>query len=226
MPRPAGGLNTGHLTRSARRLILSALGGHVDKKGNAKARQNWELRRDAIRRARAVGVFESLWKRVAKNREDLSKGENFPALHSLEQSWEVLDEFYGGIVKRAGAERTGSTPFDDVMFHIEMGFYPPPELMLAVLDSYRTYLQGAGALTMEDCFFGRPRRKAGGHAQQQMTRARYILWGIEMDGLQEEGHTKIRAAEIISERFGGKPDPESIVRLVNKNYPFGRIKKP
>lgn len=185
-----------------------------------------ELKRKARRRDEDTSA---LWERVAFWRQMLARRrETTPAFDSLESAWEKLDEHYHGVVKREG-ERAAETPAEALFFHVEIGMYPPPELLLAVDEAYRVYLEGRGTLTLEECFFGRPPRKGGVLAKRRGTRSRYVHWGIKMQGYIEDGHSQIRAAEMVSEDLGGKPEPESILRLVTKHYPFIlkiRINKP
>jgi hypothetical protein len=181
-----------------------------------ESRRNWERRRAAIIRARARDDdVESLWKAVSRNQRELLNQSQRPVLQSLEESWMALDALYGGIVKRGNDQRTATTPFEAVMFHIEMGFYPPPELLLALSDAYALYRHAAGKLSLEEVFFGRPRRKAGNHAKRRTQHAKLLWMSIQMHFLLKEGYTKIRAAEEISNRLGGKPEPESIIRMLN-----------
>ena len=140
---------------------------------------------------------------------------NFPTLNGLEESWQVLDEFYGGVIKRADVERTADTPLEALLFHVEMGFYPPPELLLALARAYNVYRYTDGKVSLEEAFFGPPRRKAGNHAKRRAAHAKLMHMSIHMHFLLKDGHTKIKAAEMISEQFGGKPEPESIIRMLN-----------
>lgn len=156
---------------------------------------------------------ELTWQQVTRERERLAHCEKYPVLSSLEKTWEVIDSLYDGIVKRD--ERTAEYPFDALLLYVEMGFYPPPELLLAVAGAYRTYIGAAGRLTLEEVFFGRPRRRSGTSAQRQAQRKKWHGIAVEFDLLIRQGHSKIRAAELISERLGGKPEPESIVRMLS-----------
>jgi hypothetical protein len=162
---------------------------------------------------------ETLWAAVIKNRNALRDCENFPILASLEDSWEVLNEFYGGIIRRADEECAAKTPFEALVFHVEMGFYPPPELLLSLLDAYQTYLDAAGKLTLEEVLFERPKRKAGGHAQRYVRRMKMVYMANKIHQLVQRGETKMRAAESVSNDFGGTPDADSIIRMLNKD-PF------
>jgi hypothetical protein len=168
-----------------------------------------------------------MWAKVAEWRDRLLEQgwQNIPAIASLEEAWGVLDEHYGGVVKRANQERVAMTPAEALFFHVEMGFYPPPEILLAVHDSYLTYLQGRGALTIEETLFGKPPRKGGNLAKRRATLSRYIHWGVHIQHLREEGLTLVAAAEKVAKEFPDAPEPESMVRLISANYPFILRKK-
>ena len=190
-------------------------------------------RGEVKRRARARPEDgEHLWERVKTWRERLETWSNRPVIASLAQAWAVLDEHYGDLIKRADAERVATTPAEALFFYIEMGFYPPPEILLAVADAYGAYIQGGGSVTLEEMFFGKPRRKGGPLARRRLTRSRYMHWGIWIRGLMDdEGLSMIEAAERVSSEIGGRPEAESIIRLVKNNYPhtlawsIGRKKK-
>jgi hypothetical protein len=181
-----------------------------------KLRKTGQLKKQVKRRPGPE--LAELWKIVARERADLDSLKNRPVLDSLSESWKVLDEYYDGLIKRADKHHVAATPLEALFQYVEMGFYPPPELLLALLTMWETYLHGGGMLSLESVFLGPPKKKAGGHAQRHRTWARYIHMGIRLEALEEEGHSTLRAAEIISEELSGKPEPESIVRLVNANY--------
>lgn len=180
-----------------------------------KRQKNWE-RRQVIGKARTRGDdVARQWAVVAEERARLANSANYPVLNGLEESWRVLDAFYGGIIKRAGDDRVADTPLEALLFHVEMGFYPPPELLLALARAYDVYRYSNGKVSLEEAFFGPPRRKAGNHAKRRAAHAKLVHMDIEMYLLVKDGNTKIKAAELISERFGGKPEPESIIRMLN-----------
>lgn len=153
------------------------------------------------------------WSRVRHYRERLKDCQNYPVLDGLESSWEVLDSVYDGVVKRADDERVSSTPLSAFFYYVDMGFYPPPEILLALNESYRNYMNAGGNLSLEDVFFGRPKRKAGNYARREASSFRKIWLAFRLDELQRKGNTSMQAAEILSEQLGGHPEPESILKI-------------
>lgn len=153
-----------------------------------------------------------LWVRVHYWRERLKNCGDYPVLSALESAWEHIDSTHGRVMNRQGDKSYGENPFDAFFFWIDAGFYPPPELLLALQDAFAVYEASRGEISLEETFFGPPKRKAGGFARQKAARFQRLLWAFRIDELVRKGHTKARAAEIIAEEDGGEIDPETIAR--------------
>jgi hypothetical protein len=157
---------------------------------------------------------DAAWAKVADWRKRLEDSENYPILDALESTWEMLDSSYGGLIKRDGLERTSDSPLAALFFLLDSGFYPPPELLFALPEAFEEYKAANGTLSLEQVFFGPAKRKAGNYAQRSNKQFRDVWLEFEMHKLLNQGHTKIKAAEILSRRLGGKPEPESLVRQI------------
>lgn len=158
----------------------------------------------------------NLWKLVEKNRKELADCENYPILDSLESSWQVLSNFYDGIIERADKDKVAGSPFSALFYYIEMGFYPPPEILLALLDGLIIHEASLGEWSLEEIFFGPPKKKSGGYARQRSAWLKRIHLSIELTRLMNEGNTKARAAELLSEKLGGAIEPETLARTVGR----------
>lgn len=163
------------------------------------------------------GDSDDPWEGVSHWRERLKDSEDFPVLNCLESTWRLLDKSYDGIVKREDDGTTADTPLAALFYYVEMGFYPPPEILLALSEAFDHYRAAAGSLSLEEVFLGRPKRKGGNYARRKNSLLRKMMLAYEMTKLLKAGHSKMAAAEILSERMGGKPEPESIMRTV---HPF------
>jgi hypothetical protein len=141
-----------------------------------------------------------LWGRVAYWQERLKDCDNYPVLEGLESSWQLLDSMYQGVIKRANDDRCADTPLAAFFYYVDMGFYPPPELLLALHDSYRVYAASRGDISLEEAFFGPPRRKAGTYANREAVRFQRLVWGLNIHRLMRKGHTKAQAAECIADQ--------------------------
>jgi hypothetical protein len=155
---------------------------------------------------------KDLWQRVDYWRERLRDCDNYPSLAGLESSWQLLVSYYGEDFGRAEKPRPADTPLAALFYCIEMGFYPPPELMLALMDAYDVYKASRGDLSLEEVFFGPPRRKAGGYARRKAEQMQRLFWGMDIDSLMRKGHAKMKAAELVAEKYRGMYEPETIAR--------------
>jgi len=140
-----------------------------------------------------------LWERVAYWQERLRDCDNYPVLAGLESAWQVLSATYKGAIRRANDERCSDTPLAALFYYVEMGFYPPPELLLALHDAYQVYETSRGHISLEEVFFGPPRRKAGTYANRRAAWFQRVIWGIKLHRLIRKGHTKAHAAELVAE---------------------------
>ena len=152
---------------------------------------------------------------------------DYPVLDSLNESWEQLELLYEYPAGKPMFERgeklrsTASTPLSALFFFIDMGFYPPPELLLTLLDTWEYYRASNGEVSLEEAFLGPPVPKAGNHARRKNAQLIAMLKALDMTRLLNEGKTKTEAAEVLAERFGGTP--ETIMRTVK---PIGNVRKP
>jgi hypothetical protein len=147
------------------------------------------------------------WARVDEWRERLANPANNPVLIELEQSWRTLEEVYG--IPR---DERSEVPLVSLFFMVGLGFYPPPEILLTLLDQWEVYLQARGSLTLETVFLGRPKRKSGNFSPRHSGQRQRLSLMSELRELTAKGHSITKATEIIEERIGGKVTAESIAR--------------
>jgi len=104
---------------------------------------------------------KQLCERVGQWRETLRNADpRWGSLVKLEQAWQA------GSDDEAKEDReipAWSNPFAAAMYHIQMGEYPPPEIMLTILDCWNEYLVNGD---MERSFLGPPKPKAGNFAKR------------------------------------------------------------
>lgn len=144
------------------------------------------------------------------------------AMADLEHTWQAIAEGAGPPMVPALAEfRTWhpdnyGEPLDALALFVEQGHYPPPELLLAVVRMYQTYVDSEGQRTLEECFFGKPKPKAGNHAARKARSLKELGWTIRVAVAGEEAGGDIHAAEEIVKHDDLDIDPESVLRAVNK----------
>lgn len=152
--------------------------------------------------------LEAQWERVELWRQELADSEDYPVLSSLEYLWSVIEPEQR-VVDRKDV-RVADSPLAALMYFIECGFYPPPELLLGLLDTWEAYMGMGGDIDLEEAFFGKPIRKAGNYSKRKFSRLKKLDQSFKMDRLIRDGMTKAKAAEKVSEETG--VDPETIAR--------------
>jgi hypothetical protein len=140
-----------------------------------------------------------------------------PVLSSFNAAWEELDAMYAingrSIMHRGSSAGTAKAPLAALFHYVEMGFYPPPELLLTLYDCWQTYEAASGHLPLEQAFFGPAKKGVGNYAGRRSGRLRIMHMQWEFARHLHEGKTRAQAAEIISLEHGGKPDADSILRM-------------
>ena len=49
-----------------------------------------------------------------------------------------------------------NTPIEELQGNVEAGYYPPPEVMIAISRCFKNYLNGRGNISLDEAFFGDP----------------------------------------------------------------------
>ena len=147
-------------------------------------------------------------------------------------AWGALEPMYRlngkKIIKRGEAlKNIANSPLTTFFYFIDMGFYPPPELLLTLSECWTSYEAGGGHTSLEQAFLGRSPQKSGNYAKRDRAKFKRMAMRWDFDDLVRKGSTRLEAAEAVSELFGGKPEPESILRMFRgKNFlPKGTAEK-
>lgn len=143
----------------------------------------------------------------------------YPVLDGLNEAWKELEPLYQHegrplIGRGPDAPPVSDAPLSALFFFIEMGFYPPPELLLTLADCWSVYESSRGAVSLEEAFLGRPRKGAGNYARQKYSSLRQHCLEFEFQQLLNEGKSRTEAAEALAGKLGGKPDADSILRMM------------
>lgn len=91
----------------------------------------------------------------------LEVANNYPALNGLEVGWGLLSKLYT-VVERE--KHPTETPLESLLYYVDAGVYPPPEILIAIAQCFRTYFGGNGNLSLDECFFGEPHKKTSSPA--------------------------------------------------------------
>lgn len=122
------------------------------------------------------------WERVREIREDLLS--NKTVLSEMENSWQLITRSSAMSLKLDGPidpndpigmrddEKTSSTPLNAFRYFLDIGLFPPPEILLAIAECFERYFQAEGQLELEEVFFSRPRKQRIGNNSAQEARDR------------------------------------------------------
>lgn len=163
-------------------------------------------------------TVEEQWENCEASYQKLAsdEAENYPVLDGLKTAWAELESQYNypngkPLFERGHAlQKIASTPLAALFYFVDGGFYPPPELLLALCETYEHYMAANGEISLEEAFFGPPIPKAGNQARRKNALLIKFSKSLDMARLLKEGKTKMQAAEILAEKYGGTP--ESIAR--------------
>lgn len=158
------------------------------------------------------------WKRAEYWRDRLENcTDEDDTLKEMEKTWKSLSRDYE-VVNRRDFSESGN-PVLAFHAYLEHGFYPPPEILLVMRDAFKFYSASCGKCTLEHVFFGPTKQRAGNYAQRSNKEFARLVMQWEFQRLLGEGKSRVEAADFISEKVGGKPDTDSIVRMFRKVKP-------
>jgi hypothetical protein len=116
-----------------------------------------------------------------------------------------------------GVDESHWHPVQEFLQLMEVGVYPPPALLRALARGFSSYLDSGGDLSLEEAFFGKPKRRSGNFAARAALDQRH--WGmaaIVIADAMVEGIPRIKAAERYVEQQGLNVDPETLVKLARR----------
>ncbi|MAL95625.1 MAG: hypothetical protein CME40_11160 [Haliea sp.] len=137
--------------------------------------------------------------------------DDYPSLDSLEDSWRVLSNYYGEwdgkpLIDRVEIpDRTAGSPIENFQFHVESGFYPPPEIMILIQRCFQKYLAMGGDISLDEAFFGEPYKKRTSFAYRRHQIWRYAAFHnlevvLHQGHLQQTGQPK-KSLEQLAEDY-------------------------
>jgi hypothetical protein len=141
----------------------------------------------------------------------LDSCEDYPFLRSLRDSWTLLRDEYE-VIQESDAVDTAATIFDTFSYFVEMGFYPPPEVLLALNEQYQTYLHARGKLTLEEACFGPAKKKIGNHSARLHNESDDFPFALELLAIRSKKRSRIEIAEEYLRKRGVDTDADSFLR--------------
>ena len=98
---------------------------------------------------------------------DALQSRNYPVLDSLEDAWQQIPSDDLIHSNKRESKSSFESPIFDFLSQIESGSFPPPEYLLSIAHCFELYLEHEGKLSLEDVFFGKPRKGKGNKAAQK-----------------------------------------------------------
>jgi hypothetical protein len=65
--------------------------------------------------------------------------------------------------------KRNNTPIEDFVDDVTDGRYPTPEQLLSIAKCFQLYLEAEGKITLEEVFFGKPRKRSGNYSKRRRT---------------------------------------------------------
>lgn len=115
---------------------------------------------------------------LEKERIIFEESEDCPGLNQLQTSWEILSEYYQPFDPREHLDGGGA--ISTLSHYLEAGCYPPPEVLTAISNCFSMYCIANGALTLEEVFFGPPKKGLGTHAARLYDGCEYYYFDVDV----------------------------------------------
>ena len=120
--------------------------------------------------------------------------EDTPMLLSLEVAWKLLEPLYEEINRLEEPMRSPLSSFSDYVF---TGFYPPPEIMIALAYCFECYMNKAGDISLDEAFFDQSHKKRSSYAFKERNDFKYLLfdmaWVDRKFGKQDSDYSTMEA---------------------------------
>lgn len=133
---------------------------------------------------------------VDKNREILMSSyvhEEYPVLSGLEHSWKILEKDYE-IINRY--EHPADNPLSSFDYYLELGFYPPPEILMVFGEAIREYLNKCGEISLDEAFFGESYKKTKSFSYKKHKKFKYLYFDLHVrlkKDLEKNKHLSLEA---------------------------------
>ena len=154
-----------------------------------------------------------------------TKADNDPDPHGWESTWNAIEAVQQSPVERGAQLGRYENPLSALFFIIDMGFYPPPELLLALHDMYSLYKAFEGKLTLEEAFNGKPRKGIGNYAARKARDLTYASFSMELRRQRDSQLGKVAIAAGFIEKHKLYRDADTFIDADNFVRSHRRWKK-
>ena len=91
----------------------------------------------------------------------------------LEKSWAKIESDFKPFNREISV---ADNPISAFTYYLEMGKYPPPEIMVEVMDGFLEYFNSRGDKSLDEAFFGTKHKKYGSLSYKQDYSLRYFAF--------------------------------------------------
>jgi hypothetical protein len=170
------------------------------------------------------------WQEIEEIHQKISSNPDTAGL--LGEAWDEIEHlFYYGespLVPRGKGESQSRPPLARMFELLEIGCYPPPELLLGLLATWKAFVSNSDAVDLETAFLGRRRQRAGGYSKQRGEDMTSLRIYMEFLSQLHQGRSRAEAAEAVALcDFAQHLDADTILRRmrgVSPNTPKMRRK--
>jgi hypothetical protein len=161
------------------------------------------------------------WELVAELRRELQRTDEERPWPGLESDWQRLDISGSPYLDRDNANLSDYVLPSIVTWLENIDAYPPPEMMLALHELFRQYMNAAGALTLEEVFFGKPKQRQGSYAARRSKfDVREIGFSLAFHGGKHKGMSDAQAAAYaqceVEQKFNKTMDADTMLRKMRR----------
>ena len=153
--------------------------------------------------------------RVAEWRDYLESCGEKARFRNLEQAWQTLSNS-DDTLELYRDDMVCDEPLAALFFHVENGLYPPPELLLTAADMFRMYINGKGAISLEEVFFGQPTRNAGTYAARSVDEYNLYELALELFRKRNSKAIQLEIAERHIQKYQLHIESESLLRAYRR----------
>jgi hypothetical protein len=144
----------------------------------------------------------------------------FPFFSALESGWRSIEE--GCKFHEEDRHRTSfKSPLESFSYNVDLGFYPPPEILLCLQSCFQIYFNSKGTKSLDEIFFGAPHKKLSSPSYLQANRSKYFTFKFFFENVDScldidlKGKSLVERAEAyLNSSFSeeNNDDPETFLR--------------
>lgn len=162
--------------------------------------------------------YASKYRKATKAAYEL---DSLSELVGLEATWKLI-EHENPMLGEDREKDDFDSPLDSFRRNVDMGFYPPPEIMLSILRCFDLYFAYGGHKSLDEIFFGEPHKKKSGAAFSEAQWLKYTTFQIlyasgheSLDSVVLPGKSLVEKADLflrLHKLDRSEVDPESFLK--------------